>query len=934
MKVLLVEFAIVDRFQCAVEFPYIQGSLRRLGLSTLMVRIGLRSGRTFVSEDNHSVAIPSDAIPQLKARLREFLPDAVLFSHKPDAETIRALCDDQGCRIGFVTGDNRVENALGGVTASLAEWLSTVASPKHSLDTLSGFPTPGCSDFSFVPLNRMAKTHRPLPHILCSDECRYRAKLSENPVYRNVDIGGAIHHSRCTFCVQPPSAFRKEVGADEPLVRLRQYLPVAAQTTPWQGHKPRYRLIGHSIIRNIKKVCEHILELDLPSADYLLNCRVDDIVRYKEKISEALSLFSGTDNQIFLCLIGIENFCDDELLRFNKGITAHQIMEMLLTLHELRQQFPDHLDYHTYGGLSTILYTPWTTLDNVEFNLRLVELFGLHSLCGKLLTSRLRLYQELPLYQLALKDGLIIDQYDDVLFNTAFANFYPAEVPWKFCDERVELFNRVVSNCLIRPDGQNDPVDETTGLWFNDKEGEGYNSIFAALTLIEQLKKSATVPSVESFVNQTPTGLAESGFINCDLSELEYGFEFKEFLFRQNPSFAGKIEYVGRENIASVQRALRRFFGSRVNLRTCRIVETDDFVHICYGYDPRTVQKLVSLSEGAQMEAYSRENISEIGKILGYPPCCVESFARWGGFELKYNEWLHVHNMACAKSDEIEPSMNPFYGYLSYVPCSLHCEASLSLVRKFESFHQRKGLKRQRAELQSPVLYLLRHPGTFARLDGASIRNNGGKYDMVFESADLHGKKTLLECLALSDRISISEGRIYVYQGEKRLHSYIMTAAIWWYKKSFHPLFWLRCFDLAHIGYSMGDVLGNNCGLSPAFSSIPCSSEQKIIQQLVTRFADLIEQKAESRLLDFSFGENRVELVFTRRARKIHLEIAPSGSVKNPFVSGHRYSMNYNRDTLPDEQLAYLASLILHIIESYFEKRTGRRINPSSATNR
>ena len=86
---------------------------------------------------------------------------------------------------------------------------------------------------------------------------------------------------------------------------------------------------------------------------------------------------------VYAC--GVESFAEDDLVRFNKGTTPLDSLRAVNVLHDLASKYPGRF---WFTGLSFILFTPWTTVENLLLNVGLCRLLGLPSRTGWSRTSR------------------------------------------------------------------------------------------------------------------------------------------------------------------------------------------------------------------------------------------------------------------------------------------------------------------------------------------------------------------------------------------------------------------------------------------------------------------------------------------------------------------------------------------------------------------
>jgi hypothetical protein len=218
-----------------------------------------------------------------------------------------------------------------------------------------------------------------------------------------------------------------------------------ADTIPAHDGRLYIRMHGERAMRNIVAVVEVCKSVDLGKADLLLDTRCDELVRRRADLDAACEALRESDMRLHIALVGVENFSRPELQRMNKGLTPLTNLDAAIAMLELERDHPDTFCFREHGGLSLILYSPWTTLEDLALNLRIIHITGLERICGKTLSGRMRLEPGLPITPAAIRDGLIADdRYDDAAFETAALNLYAEEIPWRFQDERMEPICQVL----------------------------------------------------------------------------------------------------------------------------------------------------------------------------------------------------------------------------------------------------------------------------------------------------------------------------------------------------------------------------------------------------------------------------------------------------------------------------------------------------------
>lgn len=914
--VLLVEFVIVDRFQCALPFPFIQGWLRKVGGRVLTVRFGLTAATAMAGEDGNKVSLDAGDLHRLLSISRRFKPTHVVFGYEPsEAILVRLLREPPSPVMAWLTPDNGIASSQQS-NVSLFDWLGIEPSPTS--DPLS-FPKP---DFLAHSGNAAAGRFRPLPHLPCGTECFYSRPLTRNSYFPDPTLGDGRWAGGCTFCVRPAPLGRADEG---PFDRLRLLLEAARTTTRWGNHKPRYRILGEDIFFHLDRFALLVRQMPLRPADFLFNARVEAINRCRSRVEKALRILAGTPHRIQLCLIGIENFSQAELGRFNKGISTESILEMVGILRGFERRFPGHFDFREYGGFSTILYTPWTTLEDVEYNLAWVHHLGLEKLCGKLLGSRLRLYPELPLTRLAARDGLLTGVQADPLFDTARRNFYAQEVPWKFRDVRADAFNRVAVRLEEHPSMNGDPLYQRVQAWIKSAPLPRPQPLASARQVLRRLSKGGPGGTVERllkqpFVSESHTSPGRTGTDSLALPVSAC------ILMREGLKPAGRMEHIRTDHVPHLTRRLRDFLGTKLHVRFVQGLRTHSSGAECdlfYSFEEGAMDRLIERTRLVQQSfnlEERRQGMREIGILLGYPSCCAQAYAESTPFQWRFNGWIHLRNRVQI-ADRVSSHMNPYTNGLDHCPCSLACQPTLRLSRSLARHPMtasRNDLRRLRPEHRmKPVLALLDVDGCGAVLEPARplTEDQATRYAVL----QVIGQDPRLKAVASGDTILVGKGRISISLGLKHLQTLVLNAYVWWHQRAFHNRFWRLAIQNEQADVESADILS-----AKGYGEF--HSEVTFILEGARR---ILASKAGIRVGEVARrGDHgaHVQAIHDRHEHTLH--IVPAREGRPPCFSGRHFDVEPTsaRNGVPHNAME-TCSKITRIMDA-FKDRIDRRYPP------
>ena len=129
---------------------------------------------------------------------------------------------------------------------------------------------------------------------------------------------------------------------------------------------------------------------------------------------------------------------------------------------------------------------------------------------------------------------------------------------------------------------------------------------------------------------------------------------------------------------------------------------------VLIGRDRAVIDEALSI-ERRLLGGYGQEQAlrisARLGRLLGYPRCCVDAYANLG--TLRAN--ATAVRAAAAASERFEPLLNnlnlSIFHYISWFPCRYDCQASLEWARQLDGLLQRETAAERRA-LAMPILYL------------------------------------------------------------------------------------------------------------------------------------------------------------------------------------------------------------------------------------
>lgn len=218
--------------------------------------------------------------------------------------------------------------------------------------------------------------------------------------------------------------------------------------------------------------------------------------------------------------IGLENFSAAENARLNKGIDQDQARRAARLIDSWLRDFPDAVAQENRFGF--ILFTPWTTLDDLVTNLDGARALGIDP--RFFLRRRLVFLTDSPLQRLAERDGLLdprdaasLRRFERFRASDPGCRHFPDEQdrPWRFRDPVVgavcEIAFRMAGSDLPLP---RDPIDDRIAAGLASADwGDRLFDAFAVLldAAREPGAPCATEDLVDRFVARLPVHVPEPG---------------------------------------------------------------------------------------------------------------------------------------------------------------------------------------------------------------------------------------------------------------------------------------------------------------------------------------------------------------------------------------------------------------------------------------
>lgn len=454
-RVLFFEFLFDDRYgrERSENLPFLLGQARAMGLAARW-RLGAIYGRATTHLDRHTLSLADVRGSGFVPAVRDFDATHVIV---PDrlADDALAMLAAEVPRTRFIdlhTGMTPAEHA-----DCPADWL-----PKAL-----GMPTAGWTGRWLVdavrpaydnglvpPPEGKAAPAPPLLPLIAGPTCTYERKVAANRFYRDLPLPAGTRQAGCTFCpLNGDARYRYETPALE--LTVRQLLAAAA--TAERYHADSYQAHGALVALRIDEFFRALSGHTLPPSRFHFQYRIDELLRTAERLDTALALARESGHRIVLYNMGVENFSPVENERLNKGILPEQVVAAADRVERWRQEYPDAFEFGNFG---LILFTPWTTLDDIALNYERIRSRRFPGIDGdsRMLRSKLQLVSGTAVAELARRDGVVVEAPGDffVWDGNCIGHGSQIEYPWRFRHEEVADFYEVVRRVTLDGGGNGD----------------------------------------------------------------------------------------------------------------------------------------------------------------------------------------------------------------------------------------------------------------------------------------------------------------------------------------------------------------------------------------------------------------------------------------------------------------------------------------------
>jgi len=384
---------------------------------------------------------------------RDFQPTVIVSNEKLACgfeAALRQACP--GARLSIVGDDTPRYREI--PARLVAQWLDL---PPMAAESLVSVAVPDYASTTLNPGAVAVKHHIPLGH---GWPCIYVRAVEGNPHFAAVDLTDVRYKSGCAFCLGHSvehfdGAETAAVSApvEHTLLQLRRFL----ETAPQHRRTWLFRMDDARLFLGLTAFFEGVLTLPLQPSIFHFARRANEFLARADELERLLPRLAAQGHAVLFQCMGIENFSATENERMNKGLTYDQIEAALTRLAGMEARFPKTVIFLNKAGFNMIVFTPWTTLDDLAQNTaamrRLAPIHAMFLDASPQLTTRLILHPGTALTALAEHDGLVAAAFSDAFPVPAcgLEHWDAQEVPWRFARPEVAAVYSVLCRLVEKP---------------------------------------------------------------------------------------------------------------------------------------------------------------------------------------------------------------------------------------------------------------------------------------------------------------------------------------------------------------------------------------------------------------------------------------------------------------------------------------------------
>jgi len=438
-RLALIELLLQERWRHFRNelFPFVQGHCRALGVPARRLRVVVSPGDV---GPGSAYQLPPADRASLVAAFCDLAPTHLVLTERLAPATAAALSEAAPGAAWLKLGELEPSDPTPlDRPGALARWLGVPWSTPGPDPLLVDAAEPL---YEIAPVHDLARRERVLVNVVSGPECHYARRVARVACFADLPLDARSRAYGCTFCGA------REIELPRPAtplldLALAQIVRAAATPDP-HGLLRAFLVPGAFVADRLPELLARLVQAGLPPVEVHVICRIDQLLAAAAGLEGGLPAFAGAGHRLRLGPMGVENFSSAENERFNKGVTAEQAVAAHELLARLGRAWPDAIASSSSNTFGLILFTPWTTLDDLRTNLAWAPRAGIDPANEIFLATRLRLRPYEPITLLAERAGLLAPGEGRGQFGHARLRERD-ELPWRYAHPEVGLAEQVLS---------------------------------------------------------------------------------------------------------------------------------------------------------------------------------------------------------------------------------------------------------------------------------------------------------------------------------------------------------------------------------------------------------------------------------------------------------------------------------------------------------
>lgn len=292
-------------------------------------------------------------------------------------------------------------------------------------------------DWDYLGPDRPADANTRFPSVVPEWGCAFQADSLEGDAYQDLprelpsafvsrlaltdraraEVDPFLANTRgCAFCAfrfQPYTIDRGDLAADRAVRQMRALSTrYGVRTFSVQSENP---------FRFLDPLVDRLAAADFDVDAILLRTFPAILARSPEKVVTGIGRAVARGIRVQLQQLGFESFSGPELDHLGKGITVEENVAAARLLYDLDRRHGDAVE--VFSGHGFILFTPWTTPEDVVGSIGIIESEAPFLRNAIALSSRLCFYDPVnPIFRLAEREGLVVETDQDYGLDFRFAD--------------------------------------------------------------------------------------------------------------------------------------------------------------------------------------------------------------------------------------------------------------------------------------------------------------------------------------------------------------------------------------------------------------------------------------------------------------------------------------------------------------------------------